>query len=74
MYITVKMHDAVLERPQKSGYYYTINTKGYHQVLHYSQQFDMFNEFDGSKDPGSHRIRVNWWSELLHPERGGELR
>lgn len=74
MYITVKLHDAVLERPKVSGDYYCITAGGQHMVLPYSVRQDRFNASDrwpvGVADP----IRVNWWAELLQPERGGEFR
>lgn len=74
MYITVKLHDAVLERPKVSGDYYCITACGLHMILPYSVRQDRFNVSDrwpvGVADP----IRVNWWAELLQPERGGESR
>lgn len=74
MYITVKMHDAVMERPQQSGEYYCITSSGCHFILPYSKDKDRFNWRDEWEDDGRVRaIRVNWWSELLRPERGGEL-
>ena len=73
MYITVKLHDAVLERPKKSGEYYCITSSGLHMVLPYSKAKDLFNQKDEWTDQCG-PIRVNWWSELLQPERGGELR
>lgn len=74
MYITVKMHDAVLERPQKSGEYYCITSTGLHFVLPYCKERDRFNDRPEWPDGEVKGIRVNWWAELLHPERGGELR
>lgn len=75
MYITVKLHDAVLERPKVSGEYYCITAGGIHSVLPYSKDKDLFNWFDCFEEGcGVHPIRVNWWAELLQPERGGEFR
>lgn len=74
MYITVKLHDAVLERPKKSGEYYCITSNGCHFVLEYSKDKDLFNQRDEWTPGEVNPIRVNWWAELLHPERGGELR